>query len=479
MSFKKLGDTIQDEIIPTKSKLAFGGATIASSILSGLGLGPITYYYNYILGLESYLTGLAWILFIVWNAFNDPLFGFLEDRTKSEKYGRRVPYIRFGAPIYSILFMLCWFPLVNINNQVALFFNYLIILYAFDTIFTIVGLITFSLPAEMAISSKARASIMIFGSIFGALGSVFTFLIPALLLTAEDAPPLEIFLATMVILGIICGIILFISSYYLKENKYTQLEEPLGYWKGLLQSFKNKPFLIFEASNFFFTIAEYTLSTGIFYYIDFVLNLGGLITMIPLAIFFGIVFSFTIVYNKILSKIELKKVYLGIQLLTGLSFFLFFGIGWTLITAIIGMILLGIGFSGLFMTRQIVMADIIDYDEVLTKKRRETSYSGVNALITKPAVSIAPWLFLLIIDSFGFINKKGATQPQSVPLGIMIAFTIIPATLILISALLFRLFPLYGSEWREEKEKLYKIHQEKEEVYLDYLRRKKNQRYRD
>jgi GPH family glycoside/pentoside/hexuronide:cation symporter len=476
MSLKKIYNDFQDEIIPMKSKLAFGGATMSSAILSGLGLGPITYYYNYILGLEGYLTGLAWILFIVWNAINDPLFGFLQDRTKSEKYGRRVPFIRFGAPIYSILFMLCWFPLVNIHNQIALFFNYLIILYSFDTIFTIVGLITFSLPAEMAISSKARANIMIFGTIFGGLGSVFTFLIPGLLLTAEDAPPIEIFLGTMVIIGIVCGFILFISSYYLKENRYTQLEEPLGYWKSLIQTFKNKPFLIFEASNFFFTLAEYILTTGIFYYIDFVLDLTGVITMIPLAIFFGIIFSFTIVYNKILSKIELKKVYWGTQLLTGLSFFLFFGIGWYLITAIIGMIFLGIGFSGMFMTRQIVIADVIDYDEILTKKRRETSYSGVNALLTKPAVSIAPWLFLLIIDSFGFINKKGAIQPQSVPLGIMIGFTIIPAIFILISVMLFKYFPLYGPEWKKKKEELYKIHQEKEKQYISYLRKKEDLR---
>jgi GPH family glycoside/pentoside/hexuronide:cation symporter len=101
-----------EEKVPTRSKLAFGGAVFASGILSGLGLGPITYYYNITLGLNGYLVGLAWIIFIIWNSLNDPLFGFLEDRTKSKKYGRRIPYIRFGAPVYSILFLFCWFPLL-------------------------------------------------------------------------------------------------------------------------------------------------------------------------------------------------------------------------------------------------------------------------------------------------------------------------------------------------------------------------------
>jgi len=458
-----------EEKVPTRSKFAYGGAVFANGILSGLGLGPITFYYNITLGLSGTLLGLAWLIFIVWNAINDPLFGFLEDRTKSKKYGRRIPYLRFGAPVYSILFMFCWFPLVDINNDVALFFNFLIILYAFDTIYTIIGLITYSLPAEMAISSKARAGIMIFSSIFSGTGLLITFLLPTLLLTGESSPPVDVFLTAMVIIGIACGIILFISSYFLKENKYTQLEQPLGYWTGLIETFKNKSFLIFEASNFCFTIAQYILTTSVFYYIGFVLMIEGVLSMLPLLIFFVVIFAFTVVYNKILGKYELKKVYFLILLMTGLSFILFFFIGWDFISAILGMVLLGIGFSGYFMTGQLMMADVIDYDEIRTKKRRETSYSGVNALLTKPAVSIAPWLFLTIIAFFGFDNKV-ATQTPNAQLGIMIGFTIIPAVLILIAALVIKFFPLSGPKWKEQKMELQRIHAEKEKAYLEQLK---------
>ncbi|MFX0059831.1 MAG: hypothetical protein ACFE8J_16160 [Candidatus Heimdallarchaeota archaeon] len=44
----------------------------------------------------------------------------------------------------------------------------------------------------------------------------------------------------------------------------------------------------------------------------------------------------------------------------------------------------------------------------------------------------------------------------------MIAFTIIPAILILISAFFIRYFPLSGPEWSKKKEGLHKIHTEKE-----------------
>ena len=462
----------QIDNVPMKSKLSFGFLYFAHSILSGLGSGPITYYYNVELGLSEFLVGLAWILFIAWNSINDPLFGFIEDRTKSKKYGRRTPYLRFGAPVYAIVFIMIWFPLADVNNDIMLFIYYLFILFAFDTMFTITGLITYSMPAEMAVSSRARSGIMIFASIFSGAGLLVTFLLPTLLLTGESAPPLEVFQITMVIIGIVCGIVIFLGSYFIKENRYTQLEEPLSFWKSLTETLKNKPFLIFEASVFFFIIAQYILTTGVFYYIDFVLKMGGILSMLPIAIFFLVIFGFTVVYNRLLGKYELKHVYIGILYLTSISFYFFFLIGWNFFSAIIGMILLGIGFSGYYMTGQMVIADTIDYDEIRTGKRRETSYSGVNALITKPAVSIGPWIFLTFISVFGFDNKA-PTQTLSAQIGIMLAFTILPAVLILISAFIIHFFPLSGQKWKEQKLEIQKVHAEKERKYLEYLRDQK------
>ena len=146
-----------------------------------------------------------------------------------------------------------------------------------------------------------------------------------------------------------------------------------------------------------------------------------------------------------------------------------FFIAWSLIPAIIAFIIIGIGFSGIFLTQQALFAETIDYDEILTTKRRETSYSGVNALITKPAISIANFLFLAIISLYGF-QRATQTQTESAQLGIMIGFMILPALFILISALAIKLFPLDGTEWIQQKIELKKTHDEKENAYLAYLK---------
>ncbi|MFX0139551.1 MAG: MFS transporter, partial [Candidatus Hodarchaeota archaeon] len=387
-----------NEKLPLKSKLAYGGLGAGIGLPSQIVFATITFFYNTVLKLDAGLIGIAWLIFSVWNAINDPLFGFIEDHTKSEKYGRRIPYIRFGAPIYGIVFILCWIPFVDVNNEIALFFNFIVVLFVFDTLFTILGLINFTLPAEMAITAKERANLLIYGSIISSISYLISFILPLILLTGNESLNSAInFLIAMIFVGIISAVILFLSSFYLKENKYTQMEDTLPVIKGIKETFKNGPFLIFEVANFSFTIAQTILTTAIFYYVQYVVVLTGILSTLPLLLVFVMIFLFVIVFNKLVGKYGVKKTFILALLLTQLSFLLTFFIGWSYFLALIGFILIGIGMSGYLLINQVVVADIVDYDEIRTGKRRETTYSGINALITKPAISIANWLFLIII----------------------------------------------------------------------------------
>ncbi|MFW9897638.1 MAG: MFS transporter [Candidatus Thorarchaeota archaeon] len=463
-------ETLFEEYIPRKSKLAYGALNGANGVLSGIAFSAITFYYNVKLGLSAPLIGIAWLLFAIWNTINDPLFGYIQDRTKSEKYGRRIPYVRFGAPIIGILFIICWFPFVDRTDELGLFLNLLIVLLLFDTLFTIIGLIGFALPAEMSITQKARAELVAYGVIFTSIGFLISFIIPVFLLTGDKSTNIDpMFLIAMILIGIVCAFIIFMSSFFLKENLYTQLEEPLGLIDTIKETFKNRPFLKYEISNFSFLLAQTIFTTGIFYYINFVLNLSGFLTIVPLLLVFLMVFIFTPIFSKIAGKHGFKKVYIFGLAFTGVISISFLFLGWSFLTAIIPLLLLGIGFSALILLRPAIMADVIDFDETRTGKRRETSYGGMNAVIEKPAISIANWIFLFVIAYFGF-QAKAQTQSKNAQLGIMIALALIPAIFVLFSALIMKYFPLDGPEWNKQKLELKKIHDEKEKKYIKYLK---------
>jgi GPH family glycoside/pentoside/hexuronide:cation symporter len=469
----QIGLVMSHEKLSLKSKIAYGAFGGGIGLPSNIAFSAITFFYNTKLGLNASYIGIAWLIFSIWNAINDPIFGFIEDNTKSEKYGRRIPYIRFGAPVYGITFILCWIPFVSLNSQLALFFNFLVVLFVFDTMFTILGLINFTLPAEMAITAKERSNLLIFGSTMSSISYLISFIVPLFLLTGTDAPTSpRNFVITMVIIGVLSAVILFTSSFYLKENKYTQLEETLPLIKGIKETFKNKPFLVYEVANVFFTIAQTILTTAIFYYGNYILRLPGFLNSIPLMIVFIMIFVFIFVFNKLIERHGVKKTYISTIFISGVGFFLTFFLGWEFVTSLPGFILIGIGFSGFMLINQVVVADIVDYDEIRTGKRRETTYSGINALITKPAISLANWLFLTIITSFKF----DAEQPiQDFPsqFGIMLGFALIPSIFLIFGALTMFKYPLDGPKWLNQKAEIIKIHTEKEHEYLKYLEKRK------
>ncbi len=223
--------------------------------------------------------------------------------------------------------------------------------------------------------------------------------------------------------------------------------------------------MINEINAFFYTMAYTILTSAIFYYVDFVLEVPGDLAMLPVVAVFLTIFIAAGVLSTKVEKYGLKKIYIGSLLYSGVMFIIAYFVGSSFIPGVIMMALIGFGIGGRTVTEGVIMADIIDFDETQTGKRRETTYAGVNALITKPAISIGNWLYLLIFQSFGFV-KESATQVPEVKAGIMLGFFLIPGIVMFIGALAMKFFPLDGPEWQKKKAALQKIHQQKERAFM-------------
>ena len=83
---------IKESEVKLSSKLWLSAADSMCGVLCGIVTGGgMTYFYTKWMGLSTEYASIVWLLFAIWNAINDPLFGFISDHTKS-KIGRRVPY---------------------------------------------------------------------------------------------------------------------------------------------------------------------------------------------------------------------------------------------------------------------------------------------------------------------------------------------------------------------------------------------------
>ena len=107
---------LQEEVVPLKSRIWVSAGDASCAFLQTIiGGGALTYYYTRVMGLQPEMAGLVWIIFGIWNSVNDPLLGYIADRTRS-KIGRRRPYIRYGAPIFALSFILMFFGIPGTFN---------------------------------------------------------------------------------------------------------------------------------------------------------------------------------------------------------------------------------------------------------------------------------------------------------------------------------------------------------------------------
>ncbi len=453
------------EHVPMSQKLSFSFANLGSGLLSSLFSSSLIFFYNTKLLLDESYIGIAYLLFAVWNAVNDPIFGFLSDKTKNEKLGRRIPYLRYGAPLYGIAFIFIWFPFTI--DQVGLFVNLLLALFVFDTMFTMIGLILYAFLPEIAFTQVERAKTSMISNIIGFIGIIISFLLPSLFLT-ESTTDVGPFQASMVVVAACSSVLMFAMSYILKEKKGYPKENPMGIIDGLKHCVKNKVFVVFEFFNFLLQAVWTILIGGIFYYIKFVLHLEGITSFVPILFLLLAVVAGMAFFAPRVDKIGVRNGVLIALGTVSCGFLVLYFAGRTFELAFPILLVMGFGLSGGLLYAGNIFGDICDYDELQTGVRREGTYSGINALITKPAISIGAWLLTFVLDMFGF-DKEAAVQTPLAVEGIMVSLTLIPAILGFLSLVPMYFYPVGGQGWIEQKRVLQQKHLERERALLREL----------
>ncbi len=454
---------LREEVVPLKSRIWISIADASCAVLGSLAAGAtLTYFFTEWRGLDGKIAALIWILFGIWNAVNDPLFGYISDKTKT-KIGRRIPYIRFGTPFYALTFILCWvdWPGTGVD-QIVMGFQMFFLLFFVDTLYTAIATSIYIMPYEMAISAKARGSIFIWKIIFMVVPlAIPLILIPIIKPTPGSDP--TFFQTVMTIMGIVSGILIYISTYFYEEKGYTTEEKQPPFLTALVESFKNKAFLVFLVISFTIIYIQTALMTGVLYFFDNV-NVPALPLYISLAV--GILFGIFLWISQ-LSRWQVKKSLIIMSFLFAIGCFAMLIFYRNVIIASICFFLFGMGFSGGMYLIPIINGEVIDFDEKRTGLRREGMYAGINSFITKPAISLAQAIFLWFLGAFGYVQGlPPGTQIESAQIGIVLGWLLVPSILLLLSGVALIYYPLDGPEWKKTKEELKLIHEQKEAEFL-------------
>jgi GPH family glycoside/pentoside/hexuronide:cation symporter len=152
-----------------KQQVAFNFGNLALWAVNAAFSTWVFSFYFAVLELDSWYITIAFVLWSLWNAFNDPLIGYISDRTRT-KFGRRKPFIVIGLIGVIFVEIVLWIP--PVRTDIGLFWFLLVMLIAWDIFYTCLALPYDTLFPEMYLTEKQRASSNTFkqvGSIIGLL----------------------------------------------------------------------------------------------------------------------------------------------------------------------------------------------------------------------------------------------------------------------------------------------------------------------
>jgi len=425
-----------------------------------------TFYYS-VVELHVGLISIAFIIWSIWNAINDPLLGSISDRT-STKWGRRKPFIIAGIIPLLFINVLLWTP--PRASKVGSFIYLLIIIIIWELFYTMYSLNQTSLFPEMFrdLDQRAKANNSI--QLFQVISLIIAFLLPGLFIPQFDDPQYfnEYSIAAIVI-SIICAISVSVFiKFGLKERiEFSKdPEEAPPFFKSLKYTFKNKAFRYYLIGNFALWYWFNMIPTILPLYGDVVLDIQeSEILSLILGTAFISAAIFVFLWRIIVNKFGAKNAYIMALIVfiitsTPLMFIS------ELIGGFIAFFFIGFGLAGALTVRDVAIAAIIDEDEINSGIRREGAFYGINGFIVKfsnVAVFISIALVFIGADwaIFDPSTITGATE-----FGLRSLMSLLPMIFLIIAILSMSYFPINKEKYDRLTDEARELHSKKKEKVI-------------
>jgi GPH family glycoside/pentoside/hexuronide:cation symporter len=322
-------------------------------------------------------------------------------------------------------------------NQVGNFYYFLMIILVFELFYTAFSLNLTSLFPEVFMSEQERTKANNVRQIFTIIGLIFAFILPGLIISDFSDPAA-------------------------KQAFREDYKDAFGFFKTIKFCFKSKSFrwyVISETSNWF---VFGMLPTLVPLYAKFVLNESDafMASLLLGLTFISATFFITFLWRPIVRKIGNRKAWMISMTIWILALFPLMIIG-DLISGLIVFFLLGMGLSGSLYIIDLVVADIVDEDEVVTGMRREAGFYGVNAFVLRFSNILVILAISTVFSTVGWMTFEPSFVTPEVVLGLRVLVSVFPTIALLIAILAIYKYPLHGEKLKEVKEKLEEIHEQK------------------
>ena len=430
-----------------KTRLGYGIGDIAICLYwSGVGL-YLLYFYTDVVGISPSLAGLIYGIGMLWDAVTDPFMGYVAERTRT-KWGVYRPYLLFGnVPLALSFVLLFWVP----PFEGAMLFSFLLLTNLLHrTCFTIVSVPFSSLTPRITSDSQERTNLTGFRMLGAQTGTnLMALLAFPIIFWVGGEDESSGFLVLGAIAGITALAIHAVTFMTVKEPENDLgIERVGGSLAEAAQAVaKNGPFWLVFSATLIVGITTIFFGNNLIYYTKYALNLheyqgtilftSGIIAFLSIPIWW-------VISNRIGKKLT-WLISSSITLIALVSFYVYPISQLNELLLLVGFIGFGSGAGGILFWS--MLPDTIEYGEVHTGVRSESSLYGFMTFAQKGSIAFAIIILGLVLDAIGF--QANEIQTESTIADMKAIMTLIPIVGIASSLVIIYFYPIDAKMHKE------------------------------
>ncbi|PWJ29889.1 sugar (glycoside-pentoside-hexuronide) transporter [Faecalicatena orotica] len=275
------------------SKTAYGLGDASTTLLRLVQMSYLTYFYTDVAGIHPAAVGTMFLAARIFDAVNDPFFGYLVDNTHSRK-GKCRPWFLGDAVPLGVFGALCFLS-PDMSGGFKLAFAYITYI-GYGIAATAVNIPLGAILPNMTNDPQERTNVntwrMVFGQLAGAVSSVITIPLVAYLGRGNEKTG---YFKTAALYGIFAGACLLFCYTMIRETvPEKQAHAKLGVRDSLRGLRGNVPLYCLMALTFFHSVYMTVYNSGAMYYLKYKVHNIALMSTLSLMNYASVIAMLTI-----------------------------------------------------------------------------------------------------------------------------------------------------------------------------------------
>ncbi|MBN2388855.1 MAG: MFS transporter [Anaerolineales bacterium] len=418
--------------LPAWKKLVYGSGTYGLAAFGMLRQIFYAIFLTDVVGLDPRLASIGALVGIFWDALNDPLVGLLSDRVHS-RWGRRRPFLLWFTIPFAFSFVILWWA-PPWESQIALAVYVTLAFMLSDTVGTLIAVPYTAMTPELTPDYDERTSLAGYRMFFQLAASLtIAIAAPSIVDTAllNGLSQQQGYLIVSGLFGAIAVLPLMLIFFTIKDGDREKPDESaLDFLAAMRTTWSNIPFRFAAFLNMLNWMAADLVALIIPYYLLYWIARGDLTASVQLlglslsleSGVLGLLILTAILaipfWSWLAARLSKRATYLiGVTpWLLGYVALIFVQPGQVNLMLAIAAFA-GLGLATGYVLPEAIFPDVIEWDELLTRRRQEGIYYGIKNFFRKISGAVAFFLALQMLGWAGYQTPpEGALnfmQPES------------------------------------------------------------------